>query len=91
MRYIMALTTMSIRVDENDKKRFDEFCDQTGLNASVAVNMYIKAVLRENCIPFEVKADPFYSKENMERLERRIADVKSGKSVLKEHDLIEVD
>lgn len=87
----MALTTMSIRVDENDKKRFDEFCDQTGLNASVAVNMYIKAVLRENCIPFDVKADPFYSKENMERLERRIADVKSGKSVLKEHDLIEVD
>ena len=87
----MALTTMSIRVDENDKKRFDEFCDQTGLNASVAVNMYIKAVLREKCIPFEVKADPFYSKENMERLERRIADVKSGKSVLKEHDLIEED
>lgn len=87
----MALTTMSIRVDENDKKRFDEFCDQTGLNASVAVNMYIKAVLRENCIPFDVKVDPFYSKENMERLERRIADVKSGKSVLKEHDLIEED
>lgn len=87
----MALTTMSIRVDENDKRRFDDFCNQTGLNASVAVNMYIKAVLRDNCIPFEITADPFYSRENMNRLKKRIDDVNSGKSTLKEHELIEVD
>ena len=87
----MALTTMSIRVDENDKRRFDDFCNQTGLNASVAVNMYTKAVLRDNCIPFEITADPFYSRENMNRLKKRIDDVNSGKSTLKEHELIEVD
>ena len=87
----MALTTMSIRVDENDKRRFDDFCNQTGLNASVAVNMYIKAVLRDNCIPFEITADPFYSRENMNRLKKRIDDVNSGKSTLKEHELIEVE
>ena len=87
----MALTTMSIRVDENDKRRFDDFCNQTGLNASVAVNMYIKAVLRDNCIPFEITADPFYSRENMNRLKKRIDDVNSGKSTLNEHELIEVD
>ena len=87
----MALTTMSIRVDENDKRRFDDFCNQTGLNASVAVNMYIKAVLRDNCIHFEITADPFYSRENMNRLKKRIDDVNSGKSTLKEHELIEVD
>ena len=39
-------------------------------------------------IPFEVSADPFYSKENMGELERRIANIRTGKSVLKEHDLI---
>ncbi len=87
----MALTTMSIRVDENDKRRFDDFCNQTGLNASVAVNMYIKAVLKDNRIPFEITADPFYSRENMNRLKKRIDDVNSGKSTLKEHELIEVD
>ena len=87
----MALTTMSIRVDENDKRRFDDFCNQTGLNASVAVNMYIKAVLKDNRIPFEITADPFYSRENMNRLKKRIHDVNSGKSTLKEHELIEVD
>lgn len=87
----MALTTMSIRVDENDKRRFDDFCNKTGLNASVAVNMYIKAVLKDNRIPFEITADPFYSRENMNRLKKRIDDVNSGKSTLKEHELIEVD
>lgn len=45
----------------------------------------------ENRISFELTADPFYSRENMAELERRIADVKSGKSTLKEHDLIEAD
>ena len=39
--------------------------------------------------PFELSADPFYSKENMAELERRVADIRSGKSTLKEHALIE--
>ena len=86
----MALTTMSIRVDERDKKRFDEFCSETGMNASVAVNMYIKTVLREQKLPFEVKTDPFYSEENMKRLRRAAADAKAGRN-MHEHELVEVD
>ena len=86
----MALTTMSIRVDEQDKKRFDEFCTETGMNASVAVNMYIKTVLREHRLPFAVTTDPFYNADNMELLKRRIADLKAGRN-MHEHDLIEVD
>ena len=45
-------------------------------------------VSTERRIPFEVSADPFYSKENMDELERRVANIRTGKSVLKEHDLI---
>ena len=45
-------------------------------------------VKTERRIPFEVSADPFYSKENMDELERRVANIRTGKSVLKEHDLI---
>ena len=40
----------------------------------------------ERRIPFEVSADSFYSKEN--ELERRVTNIRTGKSVLKEHDLI---
>lgn len=34
-------------------------------------------------------SDPFYRKENIAELERRVDAINSGKSVLKEHDLIE--
>lgn len=35
--------------------------------------------------------DPFYSRENMDELKRRVANLKAGKSTLKEHDLIEAE
>ena len=87
----MAQAMLSIRVDSDDKKRFEAFCNETGMNVSVAVNMFMKKVIREQRIPFEITADPFYSKENLAEIQRRIDDVKSGKSTLKEHELIEVD
>lgn len=87
----MAQSMLSVRMDSNDKRDFEAFCQQTGLNVSVAVTMFIKAVLREQKLPFEVKADPFYSEANMERLRKAIADLESGKTKLTEHELIEVE
>ncbi len=43
------------------------------------------------CLHIELTADPFYSKDNIEELERRVANIRSGKSTLKEHELIEED
>lgn len=53
----MAQTTISVRLDSTDKKRFEEFCNETGMNVSVAINMFVKAVLRENKLPFTVASD----------------------------------
>ena len=53
----MALATLTARVDENDKTSFDTFCSNVGLNTSTAINLFVKAVLRENRIPFEYYAD----------------------------------
>lgn len=86
----MEQATLSIRVDSDDKKKFETFCSETGMNVSVAVNMFMKKVIREQKIPFEISADPFYSAENMARLQKSIDDVKNGKATLKEHELIEV-
>lgn len=58
---------------------------------STAINIFLRAVVRENRIPFELRADPFYSRENTAELERRMADVRAGKSVLKQHELIEAE
>lgn len=49
----MAQTSLSVRIGTEDKKLFEHFCEQTGLNVSVAINMFIKAVIREQKIPFE--------------------------------------
>lgn len=53
----MSQTTMSIRVDSNLKQRFDILCDEFGLSNTAAVMLFIKAVVRECRIPFEVKTD----------------------------------
>jgi len=87
----MAQAMLNVRIDSDDKKSFEAFCEQTGMNVSVAINMFVKCVLREQRIPFEVKADPFYSEANINRLRKAIHDVESGKSTLTEHELIEVE
>ena len=46
------MSTLSVRVDEADKRRFDAFCHQVGMTPSTAVDLFIKATLRENKIPF---------------------------------------
>ncbi len=74
----MSQTTLSVRVDSMDKKYFEDFCKTTGLNVSVAINLFIKSVIRKQRIPFEIEADPFYSTENIARLRKSIAEVEAG-------------
>ena len=50
----MALATITSRVDATDKVAFDVFCHNVGMNASTAINMFVKAVLREGRLPFTV-------------------------------------
>lgn len=84
----MPQSILSVRVDSDDKKKFETFCDQTGMNVSVAINMFVKTVLREQKLPFEIKVDPFYSETNLTRLKKAMSDADSGK--LTQHELIEV-
>lgn len=55
----MESLTLNVRVNAKDKKSFEQFCDSVGMNVSTAVNMFIKAVLREQKLPFEVKTGSF--------------------------------
>lgn len=85
----MAQTTLSVRMDEDVKRRFDAFCAEVGMNASVAVNLFAKTVIREHRIPFEISADPFWSEENQSILRRSVAQLDAGKGAL--HELIEAE
>lgn len=87
----MAQTTLNVRMDESVKQQFDAFCTDVGMNASVAVNLFVKTVIRERRIPFEITAgdDPFYSKANQERLKKSLDQLNAGKGTV--HELIEVE
>ncbi len=88
----MAQTVnVNFRMDSDLKKDMERVCDDIGMSLSTAFTIFAKKVTRENGITFQLMADPFYGSENMSILENRVRDIKSGKTVLKEHDLIEVD
>ena len=46
-----------------------------------------KKAVKEQKIPFEITADPFYSSANIERLEKAIKELNQGKG--KQHEIIE--
>lgn len=85
----MEQAMVNFRMDKNLKKQMEETCKKMGLTMTAAFTMFATKVIHEQRIPFEVSVDPFYSKENIAELKRRIHDVETGKSQLKEHDLIE--
>ena len=82
---------VNFRLDAEDKKNMEQVCTELGLSMSAAFTIFAKKVGRERRIPFDVSVDPFYSESNIKELKRRIESVRSGKSTLEEHDLIELD
>ena len=77
----MASTNISIRLDEDLKERFEELCDDVGMNMTTAFTMFIKASLRANGLPFEVKRDPFYSDPNMAHIRKGMEQIENGEYV----------
>ena len=51
----MQTLTFSVRMDPILKKNFELLCDEFGMNMSVAINIFAKAMVRERKIPFEIK------------------------------------
>lgn len=85
----MAQATISARIDSADKSKFDDFCSEVGLSSSAAINLFVKAVLRERRIPFPVTTDKFYSESNMAFMKKGIEALNTGKGIT--HELIEED
>ena len=53
----MAQTNVNIRIDEMDKRLFDEICGQLGMTMSTAFNIFAKAVIRQGGVPFDLRVD----------------------------------
>lgn len=53
----MATTNLNIRIDKAIKDQAEEIFNELGLNMTTAVNMFLRTVIREHDIPFELKLD----------------------------------
>ena len=69
---------VSFKLDSSLKQQMKAICKDQGISMRAAFISFAKKVCSENKIPFEFSLDPFYSKENMERLRKSIAQMESS-------------
>ena len=52
----MPQTPMTIRIDSQQKAKFDSLCEQFGMSANTAINIFVRQVIRLRRIPFTIAA-----------------------------------
>lgn len=74
-------------MDNETKKEFNEFCEEIGINMTTAINMFIKKVIREQRIPFELSLN----KPNLETLQaiQESEDILNGIKKVKSFNSVE--
>jgi DNA-damage-inducible protein J len=85
----MAQSMITFRMDSELKNKMEKLCDNLGMNLTTAFTIFAKKMTREQKIPFEVSYDPFYSENNIKELESRIAELKSGRYIIKSIEELE--
>ena len=83
----MAQTMVNFRMDEKLKEKMEKTCKDMGLSVTAAYTMFATKVTREQRIPFEVTADPFFSEENMDRLRRNMPQMETTGGTIHEVNL----
>ena len=53
----MSQANISIRVDKTIKDKFCNLCEAFGLTTTGAFNLFMRAVIRERKIPFDIAVD----------------------------------
>ena len=86
----MAVTNINFRVDEDLKRDAESICQDIGMNMTTAITIFLKRMVRENGIPFEVSADPFYSESNIKALKKALDDYNADRIEFEHHDIMEV-
>lgn len=52
-----ATTNLNIRTDKDIKEQAENIFSELGLNVTTAINMFLRATIREHGIPFSLKID----------------------------------
>jgi DNA-damage-inducible protein J len=84
----MGQTNITIRIDEEIKKDAESLFAKLGLNISSAVNVFFRQAIREQAIPFKIRAktdeekyNEYFNPYNMKILEESLQQLKDGKVI----------
>ena len=66
----MANVMVNYRIDEDLKNEYEKVCDDMGLSMSAAYMLFVKKVVREGRLPFEVTTQA-YDERHKEKQEER--------------------
>lgn len=66
------MTQINFQIDDKIKENADLALSEMGISMSVALTMFLTKLSKEKRMPFDITTsdDPFYSYENIARLER---------------------
>lgn len=83
----MNTTSIQLRVDQNLRDEAQLVCNRLGMDLTTAIRVFLNQLVTENGLPFQPKADPFYSPANMQHLKRLHDDYLANRNIVI-HDLI---
>ena len=84
----MAQTNLTIRIDEGIKHDVETLFDTLGFSISGAINVFFRQALREQAIPFSIRAktagekyNDYFTPEMVESIKRSEAQVERGEVI----------
>ena len=82
------MTNITIRIDDNVKKDAEILFDKLGFSISGAINVFFRQAIREQAIPFQIKAitdeekyNEYFNPHNMKRLRESMAQAERGEVI----------
>ena len=84
---------MTVRIDKEPKRLFDQLCSDFGMSANTAINIFVNAVIRTGSIPFRItkRPDDKIRKKALEAIESIRADAMSRPEMTLEEINAEID
>ncbi|MCL2182664.1 MAG: type II toxin-antitoxin system RelB/DinJ family antitoxin [Chitinispirillia bacterium] len=81
------MTNITVRIEDDVKRDAETLFSELGLSISGAINVFFRQAIREQAIPFQIRAagkyDEYFNEHNMKILGESIAQAKAGNVVVK--------
>jgi DNA-damage-inducible protein J len=85
---VLTMTNITIRIDETVKKEAESLFDNLGMTISGAINIFFRQAIREQAIPFQIRArtteekyEEYFNPYNMKILKESIAQAERGETI----------